>query len=323
MARNLHHVVDHPIQPHHWLTMLQTQFPAHRTPAIPPNVSRRLRHVVRASLRSVENSHLNRRHAQELVWQWVGAKWPRLLPSAAQMQQQHFEYAIPGQELAVRGSSDGSVWTLAVAFNERRSERAWTTRAVVADKAGSDVLALQTSCTELADAPMVVAPPRLLGAWVQNLGLEDGPVAVQGEPRYVDSEVQLAAFCEHVLSAARTLPVIALANRPNSRFYGVDPRGLAQAVRGLAHVACLTPELALAATRRLGRQFAIVPGAARIYAPGFSSHSTMSDHPLVRNTRPTDESASDAGAFRRLLCQRICMLSVHHPTPFDALLQSS
>ena len=302
--------------------MLQTPFPARRTPAIPAKVSRGLRHVVRATLRSVENSHMNRRHAQELVWQWVGAKWPRLLPSASQMQQQHFEYAIPGQELAVRGSADGLVWTLAVAFNERRSERAWMTRAVVAHTAGSDVLALQTSCTELADAPIVVAPPRLLGAWVQNLGLEDGPVAVQGEPRYVENEAQLAAFCEHVLSGQRALPVIALANRPNSRFFGVDPRGLAQAVGGLAHVACLTQELARAATRRLGQQFAIVPGAARFYAPGFSSQSARTDHPLVRNTRSADVPESDAGAFRRLLCQRICALSVHHPTPFDALLQS-
>lgn len=281
---------------------------------------RGLRTVVRSTLRGADHSPANRRHAQELVWQWVGSKWPRLLPSPSQREQRNVECAVPGQELAAHSNADGSLWTLAVAFHEKRGGRCWMTRAVVADRQGVDVMALQTSCTELADAPAVVAPPRLLGAWVEHLGLQDGTVAVLGAPRNIDDANQLAAFCGHVLSARRTLPVIALANRPNSRFYGVDPRGLAEAVRGMAHVVCLTPELAALAGPRLGASFSIVPGAARIFAPGFGPQSLRADHPLVRNMRSADASAADAGAFRRLLCQRICALSVHRSSEFDAVL---
>ena len=177
---------------------------------------------------------------------------------------------------------------------------------------GADVVGLQTSCSDLPDAALVVAPPRLLGAWVEGLELEDGGVPVLGTPREVNDTRQLAAFCDHVLSGTRTLPVIALANKPHSRYYGVDPQGLAEAVRGLAHVACIAPNVAAAVRERLGENFGLVAGAARIYAPRFCTTATPADHPLVRNAAPADASAApDAGAFRRLLCRKICALSVH------------
>ena len=284
--------------------------PAPKSPA-PARARNGLRHVVRSTLRSAVHSGSNRRRAQELVWDWVGAKWPRLLPSPSEMERSHFAYAVPGQELSVSTSGDGSVWTLAVAYNERCGTRTWMTRAVVADAGDADLIALQTSCTDVPDAPLVVAPPRLLGAWVERLELEDGAVAVLGEPREVGDEKQLGAFCKHVLSTERRLPVIALANRGNSRFYGVDPRGLAEAVRGLAHVACLAPSVSASVVQRFGVEFGVVPGAARIYAPGFDSNAVREDHPLVRDNKNTNaDGKQDAGAFRRLLCQKICAMSV-------------
>lgn len=280
-----------------------------------------LRHVVRSTLRSAVHSRINRRRAQELVWEWVGAKWPRLMPSPSEIDAGHFESSVPGQELAVSTTSDGSVWTLAVAYNERRGPRTWMTRAVVADTGDADVMGLQTSCTDVPDAPLVVAPPRLLGAWVERLELEDGAVAVLSEPRDVNDSAQLAAFCQHVLSGERSLPVIALANRPKSRFYGVDPRGLAEAVRGLAHVACLGPNVSASVADRLGHDFGVLPGAARIYAPGFGATAGPQHHPLVRDAKAVGAQFDDAGAFRRLLCQKICALSVDTATDFDALLK--
>ena len=280
-----------------------------------------LKHVVRSALCSAVHSPANRHRAQQLVWDWVGAKWPRLLPSPSEMERGHFEYAVPGQELLVKTSSDGSVWTLAVAYNERRGTRTWMTRAVVADAGDADFMGLETSCTDVPDAPLVIAPPRLLGSWVERLELEDGAVAVLGAPREVNDQVQLAAFCKHVLSGKRRLPVIALANKPNSRFYGVDPRGLAEAVRGLAHVACLTPELAPDVAQQLGHEFGIVPGAARIYAPGFAANSQSRDHPLVRDSRAAGLRSEDAGAFRRLLCQKVCALSVFAAQDFETLFK--
>lgn len=303
----------HPMPPMPQPPVRKTLSPARSKPG--------LKHVVRSTLRSAVHSRSNRRRAQELVWEWVGAKWPRLLPSPSEMERGHFEYAVPGQELAVSTSGDGSVWTLAVAYNERRGTRTWMTRAVVADTGDADVMGLQTSCTDVPDAPLVVAPPRLLGAWVERLELSDGVLAVLGEPREVNDAAQLAAFCNHVLSTKRSLPVIALANKPNSRFYGVDPRGLAEAVRGLAHVACLTPQAAASVADRLGPDFGVVAGAARIYEPGFSTTAAAYEHPLVRDIRAADAKSDDAGAFRRLLCQKICALSVDAATDFEALLK--
>ena len=298
--------------------MFQTQNPKNFSQAKSPAPARV---VVRSTLRSRVHLPKNRRLAQELVWQWVQAKWPRLVPAPSDMERSHFERALPGQAVSVSTSADGLVWTLAVAHDERGGARTWMTRAQVADAGDADVLGLQTSCSDPGHAPMVVAPPRLLGTWVERLELEDGGIAVLGEAREVSSPEQLMAFCDHVLSGRRSLPVIALANKPGSRFYGVDPRGLAEAVRGLAHVACLTPELAARVKDRLAENFGVLPGAARIYAPHFSAQDTAEQHPLVRDN--TSPAAKDPGAFRRLLCRQICALSASTVVGNESLLQGS
>lgn len=278
-----------------------------------------VRNVVRISLRSAVHSPTNRRRARELAWEWVSVKWPRLMPSATDMENVHFERSLPGQQLSVSTSADGSVWTLAVAHNERGGARTWMTRAMVADTGDADVMALQTSCSDVPNSPLVVAPPRLLGAWVERLELQDGGVAVLGEARDVNDPAQLAAFCDHLLSAERQLPVIALTTSVRSRFYGVDPRGLAEAVRGLAHVACLAPDVASAVAARFGTDFGVVHGAARIYAAGFNPDAFPQDHPLIRDT---SSRAQDPGAFRRLLCQKVCALSVGTRSDSIALLDA-
>ncbi len=269
-----------------------------------------IRDVVRVALHSQRHSDTNRRRARELTWQWVAAKWPRLMPSRDQMEMGQYKHSIPGQQIAMSRAADHSSWSLAVAFDEKNGVRTWVTQVEVADGGDSDVLRLQTSCTDVADAPLVVAPPRLLGSWVERMELEDGPFAVLGEPREVNDESQLQGFLTHVLSPQRKLPIIALANRPETRFYGVDPRGLATAVRGLAHVTCLDPHIALEVADRLGPRLGIVPGAARIYSAKVPVEENALNHPLVRNTRAVGNAQDSAGAFRRLLCQKICAMSV-------------
>ena len=277
--------------------------------------------VVRAALRSTTSSHRNRRLAQELVWRWVGTKWPGLMPPASDLEKGHLERLLPGRKLSVSANGDGSVWTLEVAYSERDSTRSWITRALVADTGDGDVVGLQTTCLDVNPAPpSVVAPPSLLGAWVERLDLEDGGVAVLSEPRMVGDQEQLKAFCDHVLSDKRTLPVIALANKPNSRYYGVDPRGVAQAVRGLAHVACIAPDLVSDVTDRFGKNLGPVQGAARIYRPGFTEPAIPKDNPLIRDpTAPSAQQANDPGGFRRLVCRRVCAMSVSSANGFAVL----
>ncbi len=267
--------------------------------------------VVRSALRSRAGSRTNRMLARQLAWDWVGARWPRLLPSPYDREKSDLHCALPGRRLAVATSDDGRVWALEVAYTERDGTRTWRTQATVTDAGDVDVIGLETSCSSVASAPLVIAPPKLLGAWVQHLQLDDGELPVLGEPRTVDDEEQLASFSTQLLSASRSLPVIALTNKPGSRYYGVDPRGLAEAVRGVAHVTCFTPEMAVLLARRLPSGQGPAPGAARIYRPGFSATAARGEHPLVRDASPSGvEGGRDQGAFRRLLCRQVCAMSV-------------
>ena len=276
-----------------------------------PHSQAKVQILVRSSLRSSTGSSANRRRAQDLVWSWVGNKWPRLGVSMDERGLPQLERTAPGVQLSVSTNPESNTWTLSVANSERDGTRTWMTSAMVTAQGDSDLLDVQTSCAGRPDAPLVVAPPGVLGLWVERLELEDGGVPVLGEPREVCDADQLKGFCEHVHSPERKLPIIALTSNPHSRFYGVDPHGLAQVVRGLAHVAFIAPEMAAAVESQVGADFALHAGAARIYKPGFSRSAAPQAHPLLKDPRPAGAAKTDdPGAFRRLLCRHICALSV-------------
>ena len=150
-----------------------------------------------------------------------------------------------------------------------------------------------------------------LAAWVERMELDDAGYAVTGEPRLVTHPDQLETFFTQVLSRQRALPVIALTNKARSQHFGVDPRGLAEAVRGVAHVACIAAELSPLVAQTLGRNFTVAHGAARIYAAGFHLDAGAPDHPLLRPLAGSSAApAEDPGAFRRALCRKVCALGV-------------
>ncbi len=276
-----------------------------------PECAPQVHTVVNSSLRCTAPSPANRRRAQALVWQWVRSKWPRLIPAPGEMARDSIERAVPGQKLVVEGAGDGRTWRLSIAHTSDRGGRMWLMNVLVEGAANADVLSVQISWAGNAGSPLVVAPPRLLSLWVENLKLDDGGVAVIGEPHAVGDCQQVKAFCSHVLSDARTLPVIALAHGARSRYYGVDPRALAGALSGLAHVACLSPTAASVVCERLGGALGPGSGAARIYAPGFSTLAAPNDHPLLRPERLRSGTTSEApGSFRRSLVEHICAVSV-------------
>lgn len=284
---------------------------AHSAPHSVTTLQSPIRPVVYAQLRGAQRADTTGRIARDLAWQWVASKWPRLLTSAAGMDSDHYARSAPGQKL-VAASQPGGGWAMTVAFDERHGSRTWITHVEIGHVNGLPRLSLQTGCSAQIDAPLVVAPPRLLGSWIERLELVDGSVGVISEPRSVGDPDQLAHFLAHVTSPARTLPIIALANRPGTRFFGVDPAGLATAVRGLAHVACLSPEVSDDVAEHLGPHLGVVAGAARIYGAGEAIAASSRSHPLVRNHHAGGSSPANAGAFRRQLCQRICALSVRH-----------
>jgi hypothetical protein len=277
--------------------------------------------VVRSILKSRTHTHENRRFAKDLTWRWVGTKWPRLVPSASELERSHIDYSLPGRKLSVATSEDGATWTLEVSHQERDGARTWTTQVVVSDGGDADVVAVQTSCSEMESAK-VIAPPGVLASWVERLDVQDAGVPVLTEPRMVDTAEQVKDFVAHLLLPQRLLSVVVLANKPNTRYFGADPRGVAEAARGLAHVVCLAPEAYSAFTQAVDRKLAPVQGAVRIYKPGFALDADGKDHPLFRPdsskpapTMPDGSTAAAAevngpAAFRRLLCRKLCQISV-------------
>src|SRR4051812_37898946 len=96
-----------------------------------------VRVVVRSSLRCIAGSSSNREHARRLVWQWVGAKWPRLVPGAAELQQDVFERSLPGMALAVARPAR-EAWQLSVAHQEPGGARVWRTQVAIGPMGDAD-----------------------------------------------------------------------------------------------------------------------------------------------------------------------------------------
>lgn len=287
----------------------------HVAPRFLPEVDRVLP-VLRSDLFSTRSSAAQRQRAQDLAWHWVGRKWARLLGAVDDRCAPQVHVHQAGAQLQAGSSNNGQTWHLAVAHREKDGGRTWLTRADVGTQKGPDgdmdVFSVVTACTPLDEAPRVLAPPGVLQLWVDRLGLDDGGMDIVGEARDVADDDQLDAFYQHVLSPQRRLPIVALCHQPRSLYYGVDPQALATAVRGVAHVACLTPQTSADVRLRWGADLAPVAGAARVYPPGLHVSITtpqagLALAPLWCDPRPpgTPRSA-EPGAYRRWLCKKLC-----------------
>lgn len=269
--------------------------------------------VARSITSSTKHSLAHRRLAKDLVWRWARARWPSLLPSATLMERSHIENSLPGRALTVNMSDDGAVWTLSIANQERDSAPIWLTRASITDTGTADQFSVETACSDIG-AAAVVSPPAVLGTWVDRLELEDGVIPVLGVPRMIEGEAQAMSLLEQIATPERRLPFLVLAAKGTSRYYGSDPRVLAQNLRGIAHVACLsTPALRVCASR-LGRTLAPAAGAVRIYAAGAPPQADAAcAHPIFYP--PSVDAAADVvpaptRAFRSKLVRAVCELSV-------------
>ncbi len=281
----------------------------------------RVKPVLRTVLAAKASSIAQRRLAQDLVWHWVGTKWPRLLQAVPDRERPSLKVEAAGAELRVDSPGLGS-WCLSVAHRERNGGRTWCTQAgmsVEPTAAGEvNVFSVQTACTPLDQPPPVLALPGVLPLWLGRLDLDDDGCAVQGQALEVAEDDQRDAFFQHVLSPRRTLPILVLSHQPRSFHFGVDPKALALAVGGLAHVACLTSAIRADVARRWGADLAPVPGAARLYRPGFTPDNNARPEcaPLWRDPRPAGTARStDPGAYRRWLVQKVCETSVSAPQP--------
>lgn len=287
-------------------------------PALAP--SSEVAPVVRTLLTSRTHSQANRRLARALVWRWVASRWPNLMPTGVAADRPHLDSELPGRSLSVRTSSDGAVWQLSVTHQERPHAPRWRTQAVVADASTADVLSLETACSDPASA-RVIAPPAVLGSWIERLATDDAGIVLRSQPRLVEDEAQVAEFLRHLTLPERRLPFLVLARKASSRHYGTDPQVLNDAVLGLAHVACLAPVAVLACRAAFGPESSPVQGAVRLYLPGFAAGV---DAPLLPLPQGNAASVNQSGRtrpseLRRALRHRLCQLSVNLDPPQHGL----
>jgi hypothetical protein len=265
--------------------------------------------MVCATLKSRAPSEANRQRAQQLAWRWISQKWPRLISGNMDLSDGRLERSYPGAQLTVVTADQGDRW-MAEVTEVARDSRQWRTQLVVAKGVDADVLALHTGCSQTGSAPLSVAPPKLLAAWTEGLDVHDANERAAGEPLWVTDESHVARFVDLLLSGERALPVITLANKGSSRYYGVDPQALAKAMQGMAHVACVNQEARAPLAQRIGLALAPTPGAARIYAPGLRQHASSHDHPLVRQPPAADSSRPQGSdSFRQMIVRCVCAVS--------------
>lgn len=266
--------------------------------------------MVCSTLKSRARTAANRQRARQLAWRWIREKWPRLVhgdmdPTAARL-----ERSCPGASLTVSNGIEGATWVAEV-IELARDSREWRTRAAVAEGQDFDILKIEIACSPMATPPAVLAPPKLLAAWTAGLQLHDAAEPVLGEPWCVNDEAAAADFVEHLVAEQRSLPVITLASKGSSRYFGVDPEVMATTMKGMAHVACVTPEARLVVARRLGARLSPVQGAARIYGPGLGPDDPPGHHPLVRPPGPDDTPRDKAPvvSFRQSIIRSACATS--------------
>jgi hypothetical protein len=270
------------------------------------------RPVLRSNVSNNKHSPQQARVAREIALRWASARWPALLPAGSVLDHGDFERSLPGRAVQVTTGRNGT-WTLSVGVQDRGTAAVWVTDISVADKGSTAVLSVETACSNVA-AASVVSPPAVLGAFVDRLELDDGDVAVRGVPIMVQDEEQAERFIAEVVTARRHLHLVTLASKGMSRYYGVDPRLLAQTVKGLAHVACLSPAAVQHWIRRFGRSAAPAAGLVRIYVPGVPVDADGSAHPTFQ---PPDSRGAGPGdahqpSFRQQLVRAICAASVSH-----------
>lgn len=266
--------------------------------------------MVSSTLKSRVHSAANRQRAQQLAWRWIRDRWPRLAHGVADPAGGRMERFHAGARLTVLSEDRAASW-IAEITDIARDSRPWRTRVAIMDGPDVDILMIQAACVQTLATPAKVAPPRLLAAWAEGLEIHDAAEPAFGVPWSVDDEAGIERLLGHLLAEHRSLPVITLASKGTSRYFGVDPAALATAMQGMAHVVCVTQEARLGVSRRLGARLAPVQGAARIYAPGLREGDSAEHHPLVRPPG-ADQVAQDRAtpSFRLAIIGSACAASV-------------
>lgn len=281
----------------------------------------RLRYIMQALLASAKHSESNRSEAQARILDWARGKWPGLVPPHA-YEGKAFEHDQAGLRIAATGNADGSLWAFRSEHLGNTESRTWVTEVLVADLGQIDAFGVRNSCSTLSGEIIPTSSPRFLKDLVAHHMLVDAGVPVSARVNSVTDATSFEMFMSLLLSIDRSLPVVVLTQLPQRTDYAIEPAKLARDTQGLAHIFCISPQIAFELSDQLGKTLSVFSGAIRTYYPNFSRASDPKHHHLVFPQRIIDwedENGLGASAFEQFLSCRLHLFSVNTPTKIEQM----
>ena len=197
-----------------------------------------------------------------------------------------FELSRPRGDKAVVVRYEG-VWAMQADTIESADRRWRVEMVLVDDPTSSPALSLVLYAIGSADQPVPDASvPRLAADLIDKIGLIDARdgSTLSTAPDRIQTDQEVNELVSRLESPGRQHPVVVLSeyHKDDKVKTLLDPDGLAQRLRGLAHVAVLGVEqrAAWALTERVSKRFTVFGPAVRLYRTGFTTEDDTSLHPF-------------------------------------------
>lgn len=198
-----------------------------------------------------------------------------------------FECKGPGADKVVVVRYEG-IWAMQADTFDRGPYRRWRVEMVLlqdAQAAPAVSLVLHTSGPVDQPVPEPTVP-RLAGELIDKIGLIDlrDGATLSTAPEHIESEADVDGLVAKLRSRDRQHPIILQSQylKEGVAKTLLDPVGLAEKLRGLAHVVTLGREhfASWALTDRLSKRFSVFGASLRMYRPGFTTEDDPDNHPL-------------------------------------------
>lgn len=198
-----------------------------------------------------------------------------------------FECKGPGDDRVVVVRYEG-IWAMQADTFESPTDRRWRLEMVLLeDSTSAPALSLVLHATGPADqAVPEPSIPRLAGELIDRIGLIDlrDGTTLSIAPEQIESESDVDSLVAKLRSPDRQHPIIVQSQylKEGVAKTLLDPAGLAERLRGLAHVVTLGREhfASWALTDRLSKRFSVFGASLRLYRPGFTTEDDPESHPL-------------------------------------------
>ncbi len=267
----------------------------------------------------------SREFVREKVLGWAIGRWPEVFVGRSACDP-NFETHSASANVRVTTTNSGSYgWTFRGRLPDGSERSHREIRVVVTGDAGRDLMAVRTGHFGDPEVNAVAGQPQFLQTIVDHLDFDDGGFPVLATPRKVMTGDTFENFYEHLMSARRGLPILAIGHseglsekRGGANGPFLDAHSIARLLCGLAHVVSLGSDTSSRLERRLGQGMGVCAEEARLFMPALGKTPGPQGHPRFAAPRLVRcDSASASAKARAAACE--WSLSAPRRMQFDAL----